>query len=150
MTIIKGEIIQFTEFAVIMNAALWVLQSIIAIVFIYSGFNKSILSERQLVDKGQTGVEGLPLLLIRFIGISEILGAVGIILPLLLNILPVLTTISAICLAGIMIPAGIIHYKRTEYKNILTNVILFVVCLFIVYGRTFLICQKHLSFAELQ
>lgn len=119
-----------------MNTVLWILQSVIALIFIGSGLNKSILSERKLVAKGQTGVEGLPLALIRFIGVSEILGAVGIILPLLLNILPVLTTISAICLAAIMIPAGIIHYKRKEYKNILTNVIVFAVCMFIVYGRT--------------
>jgi hypothetical protein len=51
----------------------------------FSSINKSIYSEKTLVAKGQTGVENLPLTLIRFIGISEILGAIGLILPMLLK-----------------------------------------------------------------
>jgi len=118
-----------------MNVILWVLQSIMAIIFMFSGLNKSILSEQKLIAKGQTGVVGLPPPLIRFIGISEILGAIGIILPLLLNILPILTVIAAICFAIIMIPASIIHYKLEEPKNVLTNCVIFLLCLLIAYGR---------------
>jgi len=121
-----------------MNTILWVLQLSVAIVFLYSGTQKSIYSEQKLVASGQTGVEGLPIGVIRFIGISEILGTIAIILPLLLHILPVLTTIAAICLAVIMIPAAVIHYKRREFKNVLTNCILFLICVFIAYGRTYL------------
>jgi len=121
-----------------MNTILWVLQLLVAIVFLYSGTQKSIYSEQKLVASGQTGVEGLPIGVIRFIGISEILGTIAIILPLLLHILPVLTTIAAICLAAIMIPAAVIHYKRREFKNVLTNCILFLICVFIAYGRTYL------------
>lgn len=58
-----------------MNTTLWILQSLVAFAFLYSGINKSILSEQRLVASGQTGVEGLPLPLIRFIGISEISAA---------------------------------------------------------------------------
>jgi len=86
----------------IMNTLLWILQSIVAATFLYSGIQKSIYSEKKLVAIGQTGVEGLPIALIRFIGVSEILGTIGIILPLLLHILPVLTTVSAICFAAII------------------------------------------------
>ena len=121
-----------------MNTVLWILQSLVAVAFLYSGIQKSIYSEQKLVAAGQTGVEGLPTALIRFIGISEILGTIGIIFPLLLNILPVLTTISAICFAVIMIPAAIIHYKRREFKNVFTNCVLFFMCVFIAYGRTYL------------
>lgn len=118
-----------------MNTILWILQSLIAAVFLYSGVHKSIYSEQKLVASGQTGVEGLPAGLIYFIGVSEILGTIGIILPLLLHILPVLTGISAICLAVIMIPAAVIHYKRHEPKNVFTNCVLFLMCLFVAYGR---------------
>ena len=118
-----------------MNTTLWILQSVIAFVFMYSGINKSIFSEKKLVASGQTGVEGLPLVLIRFIGISEIFGAVGIILPLLLHTIPILTAVSAICFAVIMIPAARIHYKRHEFKNVFINFIIFIVCIFIAYGR---------------
>lgn len=118
-----------------MNIVLWILQSIMAAAFMFSGINKSIFSEQQLVAKGQTGVEGLPMPFIRFIGISEILGAVGIILPLLLHILPILTAFSAIGFAIIMVPAAVIHYKRHEYRNVMTNCIFFLVCVFIAYFR---------------
>lgn len=118
-----------------MNTILWILQALIAAVFLYSGVQKSIYSEQKLVANGNTGVEGLPTGLIRFIGISEILGTIGIILPLLLHILPILTAISAICFAVIMIPAAIIHYKRHEPKNVLNNCILFLMCVFVAYGR---------------
>ena len=64
-----------------MNTTLWILQGLVAFVFMYSGINKTIFSEQKLVASGQTGVEGLPLPLIRFIGISEMLGAAGIIIP---------------------------------------------------------------------
>ena len=121
-----------------MNTILWILQSLVAVVFLYSGIQKSIYSEQKLVAAGQTGVEGLPIALIRFIGISEILGTLGIILPLLLHVLPVLTSIAATCFAVIMIPAAIIHYRRHEFKNVLTNCILFLICVFIAYGRIYL------------
>ena len=59
-----------------LNAALWICQTLLAIVFGYSGATKSVKTEKELVAMGQTGVEGLPAPLIRFIGISEILGVV--------------------------------------------------------------------------
>jgi uncharacterized membrane protein YphA (DoxX/SURF4 family) len=121
-----------------MNTTLWILQSLIAAVFLYSGVQKSIYSEHILVARGQTGVEGLSAGLIRFIGISEILGAIGIIVPMLIHILPILTTISATCLAVIMIPAAITHHRRHEPKNVLTNCVVFLMCVFIVYGRAYL------------
>ena len=96
-----------------MNTFIWILQGLIAFIFLYSGINKSWLDEKTLVNKGQTGVEGLAPGLIKFIGVSEIFGAIGIILPFALNIYPVLTAISALCLGIIMIPAAIIHYKRS-------------------------------------
>lgn len=119
----------------VMNTALWILQALIAFVFLFSGVNKSIFSEKQLVAKGQTGVEGLPLPLIRFIGITEILGAVGITLPWWLDIYPILTPISAICFAVVMVLAAVIHYRRKEYKNVGLNIVFLLVCLLIIYGR---------------
>ena len=119
-----------------MNAFLWIFQSLVAAVFLYSGMQKSIYPEQKLVASGQTGVAGLPPGLIKFIGISEILGTIGIIVPQLWHILPVLTIFAAIGLAVIMIPAAIIHFKRNEPKNVLTNGIIFLICLFIAYGRT--------------
>lgn len=81
------------------------------------------------------GVEGLSNGFIKFIGVSEILGSIGAILPQLLDIYPILTPISLFCLASIMIPAGVIHYRRNELKNVALNTIIFIVCLSVAYFR---------------
>jgi len=118
-----------------MNTILWICQGILSLAFLYSGINKTILSEQQLIAKGQTGVVNLRIGVIRFIGISEVLGAAGIIVPWLTNIWPVLTPVTAICFAVIMLMAAQIHYKLHEPKNIATNVFLLILAVFVAYGR---------------
>ena len=118
-----------------MNTMLWVAQSLLAALFLFSGVMKSTQSEQKLVASGQTGVEGLPRSLIRFIGISEILGAAGLVLPLLSDVMPVLTPIAAIGLGLIMILAAILHYRRDEKRTALQNLSILLVCLFVAYGR---------------
>ncbi|HMR81504.1 MAG TPA: DoxX family protein [Niabella sp.] len=121
-----------------MNTILWLLQILAALAFLYSGVCKLLLSEKRLVAKGQTGVEGLRPVFIKFIGISEIAGVIALIAPMCLNISVWLTPLSALCLAFIMPFAAIIHYKRKEAQNVLTNVLLFAICIFIAYGRTYI------------
>lgn len=120
------------------NVILWILQITAAIGFLYSGICKSLFSEQKLVAIGQTGVEGLQPFFIKFIGLSEIAGAIGVIAPVYFHIIPWLTPVAAICLAFIMPFAARIHYRRNEPGNVLTNVIFFIVCLVIAFGRTFL------------
>ena len=121
-----------------MNTTLWALQALMSLTFLYSGVNKSIYSIRTLVDeRGQTGVEGLPLFFVRFIGVSEILGAFGLVLPWALSITAWMTPLTAVLLALVMVPAAVIHYRRNEPKNILTNVVLFATGVVIAYGRFF-------------
>jgi uncharacterized membrane protein YphA (DoxX/SURF4 family) len=118
-----------------MNTIFWILQALTAAVFMYSGINKSIYSEQTLVSKGQTGVQGLPVGWIRFIGITEIIGAIGLILPVALKILPSLTMISATGFAIIMILAVRIHYKRAEPRCVVNNLILLGLCVAIAWYR---------------
>lgn len=118
-----------------MNTILWIGQSLLAALFLYSGVMKSTQSEQKLVASGQTGVEGLSQALIRFIGIAEILGAAGLVLPVLMNVMPVLTPLAAIGLGLIMILAAIVHYRRNEKRTALQNLLILLVCLFVTYGR---------------
>lgn len=118
-----------------MNTILWICQGILSLVFLYSGINKSIYSEQQLIAKGQTGVVNLPSPVIRFIGISEVLGAVGIIVPWLTHIWPVLTPVTAICFAVIMVLAARIHYKLHEPRNVATNIFLLILAIFVAWQR---------------
>lgn len=118
-----------------MNTALWISQGILALAFLYSGVCKTFLSERTLVAIGQTGVVNLPAALIHFIGISELLGTVGIVLPWYTKLFPVLTPITALCFATVMVLAARIHYRLQEPKNIATNVFLFALAVFVAWGR---------------
>jgi uncharacterized membrane protein YphA (DoxX/SURF4 family) len=118
-----------------MNTLFWTLQTLVALTFLYSGLNKSLYSEQKLVEKGQTGVEGLSVPLIRFIGIIEILGAVGLLLPGIIKVLTIIAPITAVGFSVIMVLAAIIHYKRKEPRNVLTNLILLTLCVFIAVYR---------------
>ena len=71
----------------------------------------------------------------RFIGIAELLGAVGLILPALTHIVPSLTAIAAVGLVLVMVCAIIFHISRKEYPNIGINAILLVLAAFVAYGR---------------
>ena len=118
-----------------MNTALWITQAFLAVVFIYSGWAKSTKSTTQLVAMGQTGVEHLSTSLIRFIGLSELIGVVGLLLPWYTQLIPKLTPIAAFCLGLIMIPASVIHYRRHEYPAVGFNILVFLLCGFMAYGR---------------
>ena len=118
-----------------MNIVLWVLQVFLAVTFGYSGIMKSTQNRERLVSIGQTGVDGLSYPLIRFIGITEILGAIGIVLPWWTGILPVLTPMTAVCFAALMVLAAPIHYKRKEYWSVALNITLFVMSVFVAWMR---------------
>ena len=118
-----------------MNVILWILQCLLAVVFTYSGYAKSTKTEKELMALGQTGVERLKPALIKFIGISELLGVGGIILPWLFKITPVLTPITASCFCLIMTFAAIIHFRRKEYKTAFGNVLIFLASLSVAINR---------------
>jgi uncharacterized membrane protein YphA (DoxX/SURF4 family) len=118
-----------------MNTLLWTGQLFLVVVFVYSGLMKATQTESKLVAMGQTGVEGLPLPLIRFIALAELLGAIGLVVPWWSNCLPTLTPIAALCLGTIMLPAAWIHYRRREGWSVALNLFILVVCGLVAYGR---------------
>ena len=73
--------------------------------------------------------------LVTFIGVAELLGGLGLILPYATGIMPSLTPIAAIALAVIMLLAAGFHAKRKEYPGIVMNLILLVLAVFVVIGR---------------
>ena len=118
-----------------MNTILWSCQVILALVFAYSGVCKTFYSREKLMAIGQTGVAALSDILMRVTGIAELLGVVGIIVPWWVGIAPILTPLTALCFAIIMVLAARVHYRRKEVKNVRNNIILLFICLFVVFGR---------------
>ncbi|HEU5100878.1 MAG TPA: DoxX family protein [Roseiflexaceae bacterium] len=70
-----------------------------------------------------------------FIGVVEILGAIGAIVPPLVNVLPILAPIAAAGLAIVMVLAAVYHIPRRENPNIVLNLVLVALAVFVAYGR---------------
>lgn len=117
-----------------MNIVLWVLQALLALMFVTAGIMKST-QPIDSIAKNLPWVKDTPAGLVRFIGISELLGAIGLILPAATHILPWLTPLAAVGLAVVMVLAAVFHASRKEFSGILVNVVVFIVAAVIIYGR---------------
>jgi len=116
-----------------MNIALWVVQVLLAAAFVIAGVLKTFQYER--AKASLPWVRDVPHSLVTFIGISELLGGLGLLLPALTGILPWLTPLAAAGLAVIMILAGIFHVTRGEASGIISNVVILALTVFVAYGR---------------
>lgn len=117
-----------------LNITLWVAQVLLAGMFIMAGFSKTSQPIAQL-SQMMPWTGQVPVNLVRFIGVSELLGGLGLILPALLRIKPILTAWAALGLATVMLLAAIFHASRGEYAAIGMNLILALTALFIAWGR---------------
>src|SRR5919199_3442050 len=86
-----------------MTRALWIVQSLLALLFVFAGSMKLISPIDELV--AQTSLPGL---FIRFVGLAELLGGLGLILPGLLRIRPSLTPLAALELVHVMLGACVL------------------------------------------
>ena len=117
-----------------LNITLWIAQIVIAGMFIMAGFMKSTSPIEQL-STSLPWTKDVPVWLVRFIGISEFFGALGLILPSLLKIKPVLTPLAALGIIAIMVMAAFFHITRTEFSGIALSLSLGLVAAFIGWGR---------------
>jgi putative oxidoreductase len=117
------------------NITLWIFQSLFALLFLMSGIMKLIMSAEQYHAMGPMA-ENISMGFVRFIGVAEVLGALGLILPSLLRINPRLTVWAAYGLLIVMISAVIFHIKIGDTKSIGGPVIFAVILALIAWGRT--------------
>ncbi len=117
-----------------LNISLWIAQAILAVMFIMAGAMKSMQPIEELA-KSLPWVNEVSVGLVRFIGVSELLGGIGLVLPALLRIKPILTPLAALGLAVVMVFAFVYHIAKGEYNVLGMNVILAAIALFIAWGR---------------
>jgi hypothetical protein len=117
-----------------MSTIVWIVQGFLAAIFLIAGAMKATQPIEKLV-KSITWTGRFELSTIRFIGITEILGAIGIIIPWALNILPVLTPVAATGLALIQFLAILHHAEHKEGKAIVINIILLLLSAFVANVR---------------
>jgi uncharacterized membrane protein YphA (DoxX/SURF4 family) len=119
-----------------MNAVLWAVQLIMAGVFIFTGAGKVLAYDKlkQVVEARSKGKPiGMSRGLAAQVGILEIIGALGLILPMDLFPPHLLMLSAAGCLALLMIFGGIYHIRRQD--SAVPNVVLFLMALLVIVGR---------------
>jgi uncharacterized membrane protein len=116
-----------------MNIALWVSQGILAFVFITAGGMKLLAYQKYRAMLEKTAPTSLTHGQITFLGIAELAGAIGVVLPAALKVAPWLTGCAAAGLALVMLSATIFHIRRREPP--ITTAVLFLVAAFVVVGR---------------
>jgi len=116
------------------NVVLWILQALMALAYLNAGYLKTF---RPIAEIAPTifWAPAVPEPLVRFIGVSELLGAIGLILPALLKIRPQLTTLAGAGLTLIMLLANIFHIVRGEFFVLPGTGVFLIVVGFITYGR---------------
>jgi len=115
-----------------LHILLWI-EGVLALAFGMIGVTKLTTSEADIIQQSGELVEKYGVGLIRFIGIAEVLGALGLILPAALRILPILTSLASLGLAIIMGLATALHASKGE--PIVTQVVFLLLTLFVVWGR---------------
>ena len=115
-----------------MNIALWVAQGFAALVFFVSGTLKMVMPKERLVEKFHWAATWPPGR-IKLLGLAEVGGAIGLVLPGALHVAPVLMPIAAVCLAMLMLGAAQTH--RRLHENSVPPVVLALVCVAIAAGR---------------
>ncbi len=119
-----------------MDTALWIVQWVLAVAFLISGLGKLLTPTDRLRNSKQlkwiedTGVEKA-----RIAGGAEVLASLGLILPGLTGIAPILTPLAAIGLAIVMLLAARLHTRRNEPQIRAFNLVVVVLALFVAIGR---------------
>lgn len=118
-----------------MNIVLWIAQVLLAFGFLGTGYGHAFKADELQGQPRMEWMKALPRWLKTFIGISEMAGGVGVLLPALTGIQPWLTPLAAALLALVMLLAFVFHVVRREYPNLVVNAILFALAAFVAYGR---------------
>jgi hypothetical protein len=119
-----------------MTYILWVIQVLLALLFLFAGGTKLVLPIETLNSMGSPNAVHLPGLFIKFIGVCEVVGALGLILPGLLRIRPGLTPLAAAGLLIIMIGAVVVSIAGEGIATAVPGFISGVLCAFVAYGRS--------------
>ena len=97
-----------------MLIAFWIVSSLVALAFLAAGLMKVARPKEALAASGMTWTEDFAEPTVKLIGAAEILGAIGIMLPAITGIAPILSPIAASALALVMVGAIVVHVRRGE------------------------------------
>jgi putative oxidoreductase len=117
-----------------LHIGLWVVQGLLAFGFVGAGVMKLVMPVDELAAS-MPWIEGQLGGLVRFIGLAEVLGALGLIVPAATKIKPMLTPLAAVGLLLVMILALGTHIARAEYAAVAPPIVLGGLAAFVAWGR---------------
>jgi uncharacterized membrane protein len=115
-----------------MEIAVWIVSGLLALMYLFAGFTKTFTPLDKL--RVQMGWVDSMKNWTRLVGIVEILGAIGLILPRLLDIAPWLSVAAAFGLVIVQVLAIPLHLRRHEAKSLPFNIVLLLAALFVAIG----------------
>ncbi|GAB2717995.1 DoxX family protein [Arthrobacter bambusae] len=118
-----------------MNITLWIIAGVLAVAFLAAGAMKVSQPKEKLAASGMGWTGDFAPGTVKTIGLLEVLAAIGLILPAILGILPVLVPLAATGLAALMAGAAIIHARRKEASMIGVNAVLLILAAVVAWGR---------------
>ena len=117
-----------------MDIALWIVTGMLTGAFLAAGLIKTFVPKNKLATNLAWTADASAGT-VRLIGIAEVLGAIGLVLPWLTGIAPILTPLAAVGLAIIQALAIPVHMRRGEQKIVPVNIVLMLLALFVAIGR---------------
>jgi hypothetical protein len=118
-----------------MNRALWTIQAVLALLFLFAGGTKLLLSAETLTSMTPPNAVALPIWFLRFIGVCEVLGALGLVLPGLLRVGQSLTPLAAGGLVIIMIGATSVTVLGGDIPSAFIPLVVGLLASFVAYRR---------------
>ncbi|HEX2575129.1 MAG TPA: DoxX family protein [Aquihabitans sp.] len=118
-----------------MNIVLWVVAGVLAVAFLGAGLMKLAQPKKKLAESGMGWTDDFSDGTVKGIGVLEVLGALGLILPAVFDVATVLVPIAATGLALLMLGAAATHARRKEPSMIVVNLVLFALAAFVAWGR---------------
>jgi hypothetical protein len=120
----------------LMNLALWTIAGLLAVVALTGGVTKVFVTKEKLAAApggGWTGDASVGF--VKTLGVLELLAAVGLILPAVVDVAPVLVPVTAVCWVFLMVGAMVTHGRRGEAKFVVLNLIYLALAASIAWGR---------------
>jgi len=118
-----------------MNILLWIIQVLLALLFLFAGGMKLIIPADVLQAQAPPDVMRFSNAFLKFIGVCEVLGALGLVLPGITRIKKGLTALAAVGLTILMIGAVVVSVMGGGAKAGITPLIIGLLCAFVAYGR---------------
>ena len=121
-----------------MNLALWIVAGLLAVVYLLSGIGKLIVPKEKLAAfPGGGWIEDFSAGSVKAIGALEVLAAVGLVLPVAIDIAPVLVPLAAVGLVSLMVGATITRLRRHETKPIVADLVYLALACFVAWVHFF-------------